>query len=103
MNEKLSDLPAQPGRPDAELSRLLSAAAAGDANAFESFYDATVRDALALASQLVPGPLEAILTATYVQAWRDCARFDRAHSALDWLLGIVREMAGSSRRKGSGA
>ena len=95
----MSDLPAQPGRPDAELSRLLNAAAAGDANAFESFYDATVRDTLALTGQLVPGPLEAILTATYVQAWRDCARFDPALAgALDWLLAIVREQAGGRGR-----
>lgn len=90
-----------PRDPGTELSDLLSASAGGDAPAFESFYDATVRDALALAGQLVRGSLEDVLTASYLQAWRDCARFDPALAgALDWLLAIVREQAGRREREG---
>lgn len=90
-----------PRAPDTGFSGLLSASAGGDALAFESFYDATVRDALALAGQLARGSLEDVLTASYLQAWRDCARFDPALAgALDWLLAIVREQAGRRDREG---
>jgi RNA polymerase sigma-70 factor (ECF subfamily) len=95
MNQQFHDPPAGPRAHDAWLSGLLAASAGGDAQAFERFYDATVRDALALAGQLLRGPLEDVLTASYLQAWRDCARFEPAHGgALDWLLAIVREQAG---------
>ena len=87
--------------PEIELAGLLCASAGGDAPAFESFYDATVCDALALAGQLVRGNLEDVLTASYLRAWRDCARFDPALAGpLDWLLAIVREQAGGPDREG---
>ena len=76
------------------LPPLLAASARGDAHAFESFYDATVNDALVLAGQLAGAP-EDVLTASYLQAWHDCASYDPVQAgALDWLLAIVREQAG---------
>lgn len=100
MNQQIPDPPASPRARDPRLPDLLKASASGDAQAFESFYDATVRDALALAGRLVAGPVEETLTAVYLRAWKDCARFDPAHSALDWLLAIVRQQAADSDREG---
>lgn len=100
MNQQFSDPPASPRAHGPQLSALLEAAAAGDAQAFERFYDATVGDALTLAGRLVPGPLEDVLTAVYLRAWKDCARFDPAHEALDWLLAMVREHAACPGREG---
>ena len=89
-----------PHARDARLSDLLIASASGDSLAFENFYDATARDALDLAGRLAPAPLDEILTAVYLQVWHDCARFNPAHSALEWLLAIVREQAAGSDREG---
>lgn len=94
MKEQYSDPSASPRTGDDKLSDLLKASAGGDALCFESFYDATVSDALALASQLAGEQREDVLTASYLQAWHEAARFDAERgSALDWLLAIVRGQA----------
>ncbi len=99
MKEQFSDPPAATPAPDDRLSDLLRASAGGDAPAFEAFYDATVRDALPLASELAGEHLEDVLTASYLQAWRDAARFDPAQGgAVDWLLAIVRQQARKASR-----
>lgn len=82
---------------DDELAALLKASAGGDAQAFESYFGATVQDALELACRLTGEHLEDVLTSSYLQAWRDAARFDPARgSALQWLLAIVRSKAASA-------
>ena len=76
------------------LPGLLKASACGDTRPFETFYDATVAEALALAAQLAFGRREELLTESYLQAWRDAPRFDpERESAFDWLLAIVRQQA----------
>lgn len=94
MNQQFPDPPTGPRAGGQNLPPLLAASARGDAHAFESFYDATVNDALALADELAGAP-EDVLTASYLQAWHECASYNPAQAgALDWLLAIVREQAG---------
>jgi len=76
------------------LSGLLKASACGDTRAFETFYDATALEALALATQLAFERREELLAQSYLQAWRDAPRFDpQRERAFDWLLAIVRQQA----------
>lgn len=88
-----------PAQARAERDRLLAAwlhaAAHGDASAFERFYDATVGYAHAFGHRLLPAAdVEDVLADTYLQVWRECARFDAQRgSAVTWLLGIVRNRA----------
>ncbi len=80
---------------DARLAALLAAAARGDAAAFESFYDATVGLAQALAWRFVRGAeLEDLLADAFFEAWRNAPRFDPSRgSAVTWLLTLVRSRA----------
>ncbi len=76
------------------LSGLLKASAGGDKRSFETFYEATAFEALALATQLAFERREELLAESYLQAWRDAHRFDpERESAFDWLLAIVRQHA----------
>lgn len=77
------------------LAALLEAAAAGNARAFESFYMATSRTALAFVRRVAGDALaEDVLADAFFQAWRDAGRFDGTRgSALAWLLTIARSRA----------
>ncbi len=86
------------------LSGLLKASACGDTRSFETFYDATAFEALALATQLAFERREELLAQSYLQAWRDAPRFDpERESAFDWLLAIVRQHARTPGRIADGA
>ena len=80
---------------DAELARLLQAAATGNANAFERLYDQTIGYVQALLRRMLPhGDIEDVVAELYFQAWRDAASFDAERgSAVTWLLTIARSRA----------
>ena len=80
---------------DTALAALMRAAAAGNARAFEDFYDATISYAQALARRIVSaGDLQDVLADAYFQAWREAPRFDATRgSAVTWLLTLVRSRA----------
>jgi len=89
---------------DLRLAALLQQAAAGRADAFEAFYDATVAYAQTLARRLVRGAeLDDVLAESYFQVWREAQRFDAGRgSAVSWLLTIVRSRAlDALRRQGA--
>ncbi len=90
-----SEADAERARRDAQLCTLVAGAAAGDAQAFERFYDATVGYAQALARRMLAGgDLDDVLSDAYFQAWREAARFDpQRGSPVTWLLTIVRSRA----------
>lgn len=91
-DEVRSALQARAAR-DARLAGLLHAAAAGDASAFESFYDATFVYARTVARRLLRdnAEIEDLLADCYFEAWRSAARFDAARgSPVTWLLTLVR-------------
>ena len=89
--------PAQAARAerDQALAALLRDAAAGNARAFEAFYDATIVYAQALARRMVrPGDLQDVLADAFFQAWREAPRFDATRgTAVTWLLTLVRSRA----------
>jgi RNA polymerase sigma-70 factor, ECF subfamily len=80
---------------DRELGILLAKAAKGDQAAFETFYDATVGYAQALARRMLnASDLEDVLADAYFQVWRTAGSFDiQRGSAVTWLLLIVRSRA----------
>lgn len=80
---------------DHALAQALAAAARGDNEAFETFYDATIGLARALARRLLDAAdVEDLLADVYFEAWRQAARFDAARgSAVTWLLTRVRSRA----------
>lgn len=80
---------------DVQLAPLLSAAATGNARAFEEFYNLTIRHATAVVRRIVgDNHLEDVLSDAYFQAWREAARFDAGRgSARGWLLAIARSRA----------
>jgi RNA polymerase sigma-70 factor (ECF subfamily) len=80
---------------DRQLAALLQSAAGGNARAFDAFYTATVRHAMALARRIAGDALaEDVLADAYFQAWRDAARFDAGRgSAMTWLLTLTRTRA----------
>jgi RNA polymerase sigma-70 factor, ECF subfamily len=86
---------------DARLAALLAAAARGDAAAFESFYDATIGYAQAVACRLLRGAdLEDLLADAYFEAWRNAPRFEPERgSAVTWLLTLVRSRALDALRR----
>lgn len=83
-----SDDPAR----DHELSALISASVAGDARAFESFYERTIHYAYAAARRIVgDAHAEDVLADAYFQAWRDTSRYDGARgNPIAWIVTIVR-------------
>jgi RNA polymerase sigma-70 factor (ECF subfamily) len=80
---------------DERLAQLLQRSAAGDAQSFEAFYDASVVHARTLARRILrDAELDDVLAEAFFQAWRDAGRFDAARgSAMAWLLTIVRTRA----------
>lgn len=80
---------------DRELVRLLQLSAAGDAPAFEAFYERSVGAAQVLARRFVrDAEVDDVLADSFFQAWREAVRFDPARgSPLGWLLTIVRTRA----------
>jgi RNA polymerase sigma-70 factor, ECF subfamily len=95
MQEPLTESPPVPAPREPQLAALLAAAASGDARAFEQFYDATVRHAMAVVRRVAGSAYaEDVLSECYFQAWRNAARFDPARgSALAWLLTMARSRA----------
>jgi RNA polymerase sigma-70 factor, ECF subfamily len=87
-------LAARAERNDA-LAVLLRCAAAGDARAFEGFYDATVGYAHALLRRMLrPADVQDVLADAFFQAWREAPRFDASRgSAVTWLLTLARSRA----------
>jgi RNA polymerase sigma-70 factor (ECF subfamily) len=98
-----SDVPVDAARAarDHRLAALVAAAGAGDAAAFEAFYDATCAYAEALARRMLRGPdVEDLLAEAYFEAWRGATRFDATRgSAVTWLLTIVRSRALDALRR----
>ncbi|MBI5276000.1 MAG: sigma-70 family RNA polymerase sigma factor [Burkholderiales bacterium] len=80
---------------DERLAGLLRAAAGGDGRAFEAFYTATARHAIAVVRRIAGDALaEDVLADCYFQAWRNAAQFDAARgSAITWLLTMARSRA----------
>ncbi|MBC5767208.1 RNA polymerase sigma factor [Ramlibacter albus] len=80
---------------DEQLAQWLRAAAGGDGRAFESFYEATSRHALAVVRRITgEAYAEDVLADCYFQAWRNAAQFDPARgSALSWLMTLARSRA----------
>jgi RNA polymerase sigma-70 factor (ECF subfamily) len=74
---------------------LLTRAAQGDVDAFESFYLRSAHWALALARQLVgESEAEEFMAFFYIQAWQHAASFDHARTAAgDWLDALARRLA----------
>ncbi len=86
---------------DRQLAHWLSAAAQGDAVAFEAFFDATLAHAQALIARLdIVGDAQGLLTESYFQAWREARRFEPQHTlALVWFLGLLYRRAQPLRRQ----
>ncbi len=90
---------------DAEHAGWLQAAAAGDAQAFEAFYDATLPYARGVARRLLrDADAEDLLVEVYFEAWRRVAQFDAARgSALTWLLARLRSRGIDALRRQAAA
>jgi len=95
MQEHAIDLPGSTAARDEQWAALLQAAAGGDARAFEAFYDATVRYAMAVVRRIAgDGHAEDVVADCYFQAWRNAGQFDAGRgSALTWLLTMARSRA----------
>lgn len=88
-------LAAQRRLRDERLAGLLARSAAGDAAAFEAFYDTCIVHARTLARRMLrDADLDDVLADAFFQAWREASRFDaRRGGPLTWLLMIVRTRA----------
>ena len=101
----MQELPPDPLVPqavrDEHLAALLQASAAGDAHAFELFYNATMRSAMAVVRRIAgDAHAEDVLSDCYFQAWRNAAQFDALRGgALTWLLTMARSRALDRLRK----
>lgn len=75
---------------------LLVRAAAGDRDAFASFYDQTSGQVyrLALLTTGAAEPAAELCRATYLRAWREAGRYDARTSPLAWLLALTRGAGG---------
>ena len=95
MPEQVIDVSGSTAARDGELAALLKAAAGGDARAFEAFYNATARHAMAVVRRIAgDAHAEDIVADCYFQAWRNAGRFDAERgSALTWLLTMARSRA----------
>jgi RNA polymerase sigma-70 factor, ECF subfamily len=95
MQPPSTEAPAIPAPPERQLAAWLSAAAGGDTRAFEQFYEATARQAMALVRRVAgQAYAEDVLADCYFQAWRNAAQFDPGRgSALAWLLTMARSRA----------
>jgi RNA polymerase sigma-70 factor, ECF subfamily len=90
-----TESPAIPAPQERQLALWLAAAAGGDACAFEQFYEATARQAMAVVRRVAgQAYAEDVLADCYFQAWRNAAQFDPGRgSALAWLLTMARSRA----------
>lgn len=82
--------------PAARLASLLEQCARGDQQAFAQFYDSTATPAYGLAVRVLRNRAlaEEVLQEAYLDAWRQCHRYDRARgSAIAWLLTLVHRRA----------
>jgi RNA polymerase sigma-70 factor, ECF subfamily len=77
---------------DRELVALVAKSAAGDARAFESFYERTIHYSFAAARRIVGDAYaEDVLAESYFQAWRDASRYDATRgNPIAWIVTIVR-------------
>ncbi|MBL8325556.1 MAG: sigma-70 family RNA polymerase sigma factor [Rubrivivax sp.] len=78
---------------DRQLAAWLAGAAAGDAAAFESFYEVTFAHARTVARRLLrdSAEVEDLLADCYFEAWQKAGRFDpRRGNPVTWLLTLVR-------------
>jgi len=88
-----------PGDPAREergtLASLLARVAGGDEVALRELHDATRRRLQGLVRAIVGNALaDEVLVETYVQVWREAARYDRRRgSALAWLATLARSRA----------
>lgn len=83
---------------------LLDQIRAGDEGALSIFYEKTLGKSYALAMQITASPVDAedAVAETYIQVWRDAARYDEKRGRpLAWLLNICRSRAiDTLRRRG---
>ncbi len=80
----------------AELAALLARAAAGDARAFEAFYERTAAKLFGIIARILVerGEAEDVLQEVYVTIWRKAAEFDPARaSPVTWTATIARNRA----------
>jgi RNA polymerase sigma-70 factor, ECF subfamily len=77
---------------DRELVALVAKSAAGDARAFESFYERTIHYSFAAARRIVGDAYaEDVLAESYFQAWREVSRYDATRgNPIAWIVTIVR-------------
>jgi RNA polymerase sigma-70 factor (ECF subfamily) len=92
--------------PDREprdaLASLIQRIATGDERALNGLYDLTVARVYGLARAVTGSSEDAeeVSCETFVQAWREAARFDPARgSTLGWLMSICRSRALDARRR----
>jgi len=95
MQEPAIDLVVSEAARDRQLAVLLQAAAGGDGQAFESFYNQTARYAMAVVRRIAgEAYAEDVLADCYFQAWRNAKQFDAGRGgALTWLLTMARSRA----------
>jgi len=83
-------------RVGSDLDELLSQVAAGDAEAFAAFYDATRARVFGLVTRVLrdPGYGEETTQEVFVQVWRSAAGYDASvGSALAWLMTLAHRRA----------
>ena len=83
-------------RVGSDLDELLSQVAAGDAEAFAAFYDATRARVFGLVTRVLrdPGYSEETTQDVFVQVWRTAAGYDASvGSALAWLMTLAHRRA----------
>lgn len=84
----------------AEQRRLLLAAGAGDAGAFERFYDLTCARVHALSLLVTRDPVAAagLTRAAYLEAWRCASAYDpEGIGPLAWVLSIAQAVGREAR------
>ncbi|WP_353218140.1 sigma-70 family RNA polymerase sigma factor [Sandarakinorhabdus sp.] len=95
MSDRPGPFPARSSGADA-LALLLAQVAAGDANAFQQFYDKTSAKLFGVVLRIVTERQEAedVLQEVYVSVWRKAATFDPARaSPITWVATIARNRA----------
>ena len=81
---------------DARLRALLDRCAAHDHGALKALYDLTAPKLLGIGLRLLRNRSQAedVVQETFLQIWRNAARFDRARgSAMGWMVAILRYRA----------
>lgn len=83
-------------QPSVELAALLARTAAGDAAAFQTFYDRTSAKLFGIVLRILGerGEAEDVLQDVYVTIWRKAAAFDASRaSPITWIATIARNRA----------